>query len=87
MAIAYTNPRGEYLLDAFVMLAVVLLNRGKKDTFTRNGRCYKIDMTFVSDSLATLSDWTLSDICMHNNHTGKRAPIGTRLLGELVIRW
>ena len=45
---AYTNPSGECLLEAFAMLEFVLLNRGHKDAFTRNGRCSKIDLTFVS---------------------------------------
>ena len=59
---AYSNPRGECLLDAFATLEIVLLNRGHKDTFTRNRRCSKIDLTFVSDSLANSSAWMLSDI-------------------------
>ena len=60
----YTNPRG----DACTTLKIVLLNCGLKDTFMRNGRCSKIYLRFVNDSLATLSIWTVIDIYTHNDH-------------------
>lgn len=65
---AYTNQRGESLLDAFATLEVVLLNCGQIDTFSRNGRSSKIDLTFISDTLATTSNWTVSDVYTHSDH-------------------
>ena len=50
-------PREECLLNAFATLEVILLNNGHNDTFTRNGRCSKINQIFVSDYLATSSIW------------------------------
>ncbi|XP_037941097.1 uncharacterized protein LOC119674048 [Teleopsis dalmanni] len=63
-----TNPRGECLLEALATLDVVLLNCGQKDTFSRNGRSSKIDLTFISDPLANSTDWQVSDIYTHSDH-------------------
>ena len=53
---AYTDQRGESLLDAFSILEVFLLNCGQIDTISKNGRSSKIDLTFIKDTLATISN-------------------------------
>ena len=61
----YTNQSGESLLDAFASLEVILLNCGQIDTFSRNERSSKIDLTFISSTLETTSNWTVSDVYTH----------------------
>ena len=64
-----TNKRGQFLLDAFALLDVVLLNNGTVQTFQRAGTGSIVDLTFASSSLiSTNIKWLVSDEYTHSDH-------------------
>lgn len=63
-----TNHRGTRLLESFAALDVTLVNEGNKETFNRACRSSIIDITFVSNSLASNIKWWVSEIYKHSDH-------------------
>ncbi|CAB0039269.1 unnamed protein product, partial [Trichogramma brassicae] len=88
-----TRPRGTILLDSLSLLDAVLLNAGDTPTFAGARGASVIDLTFVSDALASsVSSWAVSDLYTHSDHQAivfeienTRPPIGLSM--RPVRRW
>lgn len=66
---AYTNARGQLLLEAFAILDIVLLNQGDKPTFCRGEATSIVDITFASEAIVKhVSKWEVSGHYTNSDH-------------------
>lgn len=63
-----TNRRGTALLEAFARLQVTLVNMGSTPTFRRGSASSVVDITFMSDCLASRAVWRVSEHYTHSDH-------------------
>lgn len=63
-----TTPKGMAVLEAFARLDLVLLNQGNVDTFSKEGRGSKVDITFASRALSRIMHWRVADMYTHSDH-------------------
>lgn len=63
-----TNVRGQYLLETFAGLDLVLANVGNTQTFRGHGRGSVIDITFTSVNLSRNLVWKVNEEYTGSDH-------------------